>query len=453
MLIEFAITNFRSIKERQIFSLLPSDRVKERHFSLQSVKDYPNLELLPLAMIYGKNNVGKSNLVKAFKALQWLVLNSHHFSVGNLLLANESFAFDTKTQEQPTVFELDFIAADKIRYLFIVEFNKTDILREELHKYVVTTTNKTTTRKLYSRKSGESIQFTDELKGPKKSIEERLTENKLFLSKAVDENNTQLRPIHEFFQQSMHITNMSDGYIGFQTSYFGKVALAQDGPKKMEALNEALRSIDTGILHLEVSKEGELPKNIKIESNEEQLDEKGKREREKLLDMLKHKIKAVHRLFDGREEIGTASIDLENESEGTRKFIALFTKFMALGTTGGVFIVDELERSFHPLLTQVLIKIIANPQTNPKQAQLVFTTHDSSLLNLLDSTLSTDQINILEKDSFGATEIYTVSDIRGLRGDIPWQKWYMSGKLEGIPNINAYQINKTLHSLYGKAQE
>lgn len=451
MLIEFAITNFRSIKERQVFSMLPSDRVKERHLPLQSVgEEYPDLKLLPLAILYGKNNVGKSNLVKAFRALQWLVLNSHKFSLGDLLLANESFAFDIQTQEKPTIFELDFIATDRTRYLFIVEFNKTNILREELHQYV-TNTKKTNTRKLYIRKEGEPIQFTDELKGPKKSIEERLTEKKLFLSKAVDENNVQLRPIYDFFQKYLHITDMSGGYIEFQTRYFGQLTFGHDGHKKMEALNDALRNIDAGILFLEVSKEGEIPKNIKVENSEGQLSEKEKIEVEKILDVLKHKIKAVHRLFDGKEEKGTTTIGLENESEGTRKFIALFTKFMELGTTGGVFIVDELERSFHPLLTQVLIKIMADPKTNPKQAQLIFTTHDSSLLNLLDNALSTDQINILEKDSFGATEIFTVSDIRGLRGDIPWQKWYMSGKLEGIPNISAYQINQTLQAIYGKA--
>ncbi len=446
MLIEFAITNFRSIKERQVFSMLPSVRVKDRNIPLQRVEKY-NLDVLPVAVIYGRNNVGKSNLANSFRALEWLVLNSHRFTVGGKLLANEWFAFDEQTTEAPTIFELDFVAPDKVRYLFLVEFDMSKIIREELYAYSISPTGKTTKRKWYVRNSGEPIQFGDEFKGIKKPIEERLLENVLFLSKAVNENNLQLRPIMNFFQHGIYISDMSDGYIDFQTRYFGKISTENNGSKKMETLNKAVKSIDSGILYLEVAKAATLPKNFQIGEKEEgELTDIEKAQRDKILDTLKHEIKAIHRFFDNKKEKGTKALPLSEESEGTRKFIAVFTKLMELQESNAVFIVDELERSLHPLLTQALVQIITNPINNPNQAQLIFTTHDTNLFEVLDH----DQINILEKDMYGATEIYALSDIRGIRSDIPSQKWYMAGKLGGTPNINFSQITEAILELNEK---
>jgi len=444
MILEFSITNFRSIKGTQTFSMLPSNRVKEREKPLQIVEKYPDLEVLPLALIYGSNNAGKSNFVRAFSALRWLVMNSHRFTVGTSLEPNESFLFDKKTQEAPTVFEVDFIATDKNRYLYIVEFNTSKILREELHYYRVSKTGRLTKRQLFIRSVNAPIKYGDDFLGIKKPIEDRLIENVLFLSKSVQENNKNLRPILDFFRKGITITNMSEGYIDFQLRYFGKVVSKVDKSDKLEAINNALRSIDSDILRIEVQKNTDIPSQYVLEEDGENIDKIEKVKREEILDTLKHDIRAIHRLFDDEKESGEQHIPLAEESEGTRKFIALFAKLMDMGTSGGVFIVDELERSLHPLLTKALLALLTNPKTNPKQAQLIFTSHDVTLFDVLDN----DQINILEKDKYGATEIYTISDIRGLRSGIPIEKWYLSGKLGGIPNINLNQITKNLDKLY-----
>jgi hypothetical protein len=447
MIIEFKITNFRSIKETQIFSMLSSDRVKVRQKPLMIPNEYSTLEVLPVSIIYGANNVGKSNLIKAFFALKWLVTRSHSFTVGNELGANESFELDIQTQKAPTIFELDFITTDEKRYLYIVEFDKVKIIREELHYYRVSKTNRITKRQLFVRLKNEAIKFGDDFRGIKKPIEERLIENMLFLSKAIQENNQDLRPILDFFQNELKITTMSNEHIDFQTRYFGKLAIEEKDGTQLNALNNALKNIDSGILRLEIKKNINIPENILVEEGIDDDDLK-KQLREKLLDTLKHEIQAVHKLFDGETEIGIHNIALGEESEGTRKFIALFPKLMELGLSGGVFIVDELERSLHPLLTKTLIHIFANSQTNPKKAQLIFTSHDTTLFNYLDN----DQINILEKNKYGATEIYAVSDIRGLRTDTPLEKWYLSGKLGGIPNITIDNITQNLSKIYGKAK-
>ena len=182
MIVEFAITNFRSIKERQVFSMLPSDRVKadNRKNALFPILSYKDLNLQTVAGIWGRNSAGKSNLVKAFRAIEWLVLQSHRFTRGDTLQANENFIFDINTQNAATLFEIDFIAKDKKRYFYIIEFNKDEILREELHYYVVSHLERTNTRKLFVRRNGEAVSFGEDFKGSHKI---RVLPNFLFLSK------------------------------------------------------------------------------------------------------------------------------------------------------------------------------------------------------------------------------------------------------------------------------
>jgi uncharacterized protein len=443
MLIEFAITNFRSIKERQVLSMLPSDRVKTetRKNILYPIMGYKDLNLLTIAAIWGRNSAGKSNIVKAFKALYWLVRHSHRFTKGDFLQANESFLFDIGFQKQPTVFEIDFVAEDKKRYLYLIEFNKESILREELHYYVVSHTGKTNKRKLYIRHNGQPISYGDDYKGAKKTVETRTRTNVLFLSKLIADDDKFLEPIFSYLT-NFNISDFSESYIDFQTRYFAKVA-TDSGSSDMETLNTALRNIDTGILYIKSSKLDTLPKNISIELEQldEELNDEQRRKRDELVDTLKTEIKSTHRLFDGNKEIGIyETFPLGEESEGTRKFIAVFSALMLMLKKGQILIVDEFEKSFHPHITKTLISLLGNPQINTNGTQLIFTTHDDNSMDILDY----DQINLVNKDYTGATEIYTVSDIRGLRGEVSPAKRYLRGEFEAIPTINNLSIHRSL---------
>lgn len=442
MIVEFAITNFRSIKERQVFSMLPSDRVKadNRKNALFPILSYKDLHLQTIAGIWGRNSAGKSNLVKAFRAIEWLVLQSHRFTRGDALQANEYFLFDINTQNAATLFEIDFIAKDKKRYLYIVEFNKDEMLREELHYYVVSHSERTNLRKLFVRRNGEGISFGEDFRGSHKI---RVLPNVLFLSKSVNEDNPFLNPIYDFFKKDFSVSDFSEGYTNFQPPYFAKIA-NDNASSDMDILNNALVNTDTGILHLTTSKSDKLPKNFLVEERpDEELNDEQRQKRDLLVDILKTEIKAVHRLFDGDKEIGTHSITLGQESEGTRKFVAVFSALMQAIKSGNLFVIDEFDKSFHPLLTKTLISLLANPKINVNGAQLIVTTHDAELMDIFDN----DQINLIQKDYTGATEIYKVSDIRGLRGDVSIAKRYLRGELEGIPIINNASIHQSLVEL------
>lgn len=446
MLIEFSVTNFRSIKERQTLSMLSSDRVKseDRRNALFPISQYKNLDLLTCAAIYGKNSAGKSNIIKAFKAIEWLVLHSHSFTRGNRLEANETFQFSTDFAQIPTLFEIDFLAKDGKRYLYTIEFNKEEILREELHYFAVTSTGKTTKRKLYIRLAHQPISYGDDFKGLRKPIEERTLQNVLFLSKSISENNSFLGSVFDFFQTGFRISDFSEGYNDIQTKFFAKLA-SEKSSLDMKILNDALVSIDTGILELTSARLEELPPNFRFKDiSEDELSDEEKKKRDELIDTLKTEMRAVHRLFDGIAEIGTKSIPLKEESEGTQKFIAVFSTLIQLLKSGTLMVVDEFDKSFHPHLTQTLISLLANPNVNKNGAQLIFTTHDNTLLDILDN----DQINLVQKDFMGATEIYTVSDIRGLRGDVANSKRYLRGELEAVPNINKSSLYQSLELEY-----
>jgi AAA15 family ATPase/GTPase len=442
MLIEFAVTNFRSIKERQSISMLPSDRVKaeNRKNPLFQIPGYKDLEVLTLAALWGKNSAGKSNIIKAFYGLHWLVRRSHNFTQGDFLDANEYFLFDLGFESRPTIFEIDFVGADQKRYAYLVEFTRLEIRREELYLYVVGATGKTNRRKLYVRQSGQPMSFGDEFKGLKKPIEERTRPNVLFLSKSIGENNSFLEPVFSFFRNGLRIDDFAEGYENYQ-GYFTKVA-TDPASQDMEKLNTALRDIDTGILYLKITKTDILPKNIKmVEVPDEDMNEEQRTKRDELVDMLKTEIKAVHRMFNGSEEIGLfEDFPLGEESEGTQKFIAVFSALLSLLKTGKLIIVDEFEKSFHPHLTKTLLSLLINPKINTHGTQIIFTTHDNSLMDILDN----DQINLVQKDFTGATEIYTISDIRGLRSDIATSKRYTRGDFEGIPTINTAALYRSL---------
>ena len=433
MLIEFAVTNFRSIKERQSISMLPSERVKpeNRKNTLFPIKQYKDLELLTVAAIFGGNGAGKSNLIKAFKAMKWLVLQSHRFTRGDTLHANEYFAFDNY-HAQPTIFEITFIGNDKKQYLYKIEFDKNAIKKEELHYFVVSATGKITKRKLYVRVGKDDMSFGDDFKGTKKI---NLIAEILFLSKSIHEGDEFLTSVFDFFKNGFRISDFSNEQNDFQLRYFGNATLSEN-KEKLAILNEALHNIDSGILSVDVKKVAHLPENIRIKDIDES-DEDAQAAREKLLNILKTEIYTTHRLFENEKEIGSHSLKLQQESEGTQKFIAIFLALQELLQEGSLIIIDEMERSLHPLLTDALLKMLLNPLNNPNGAQVIFSTHTPYILDRLDF----DQVNLVQKDEFGATEVYRISDIRNVRPDTLLSRAYLHGVFEGIPTISNLYVS------------
>ncbi len=418
MLISFSANNFRSIKNTQTISL-EATSYNERKILPFNISDKKNI--VPIAVIYGANAAGKSNVIKILKALEWFVLISNKLDPGDNIIANDFFAFDLNYRKEPTTFEIDFIAKDGIRYRFKVSFTQKEVLYESLYQSI--NRKKETWQKLYIREKGKEMDFGEFLKGPQKQIEELLIENQLFLSKAANHKNAQLRPVFEYFKDSLYVNILTEASDELQLRMLARII--SENKKYLDLLNNILEQIDVGILGIDIA-EAKLPQGL-VEFGEKVKDE----DKKQFLDMMKFELKTQHRLFDQEKEIGIQNLSLKEASEGTQKFISLFRQIISILEEGGVWVIDELDKSFHPLLTQLIIRLFTNPETNPNKAQLLFSTHDATLIDTLDK----DTIYIIQKNTKGETQVRRVSEQRGLRNDTPLEKWYMEGRIGGIPNI------------------
>ena len=150
---------------------------------------------------------------------------------------------------------------------------------------------------------------------------------------------------------------------------------------------------------------------------------------------INYEIKTVHNIVDNMPGLSQQQeFPLERESDGTRNLFFIAYNLLYYFEQGRVMIIDEFEKSLHPHIVQKLIKLVHDPDINTNNAQLIFTTHAA---NLLDNELfRRDQIWFTEKDENGVTDLFSLSDIDGVRKNIPLDKWYLSGRFGATPVID-----------------
>lgn len=437
MLLNFAITNFRSIKTRQVFSMMPSPKVKNRFVSLNIASKYgERIGGVRAAVLYGPNNAGKSNTLTAFKALALLVENSHKLNIGEKIKANEAFAFDLEWNQEPTTFEVDFVAKNGTRYVYQVAFTKEKIITETLDYYNISETGKMTLNKVFHRKNEkEDVSFGD-FKGEKKRLAKELNPNQLLLSKAANNNYETVAPVYQYFSSHLSVMMLDESGRDFReiaSNALAKFLIENKESFIFDTINEVIASFDTGILRFEVTENEETNFRFPASISDE--------EQKKIIEQFKYKIQTVHKLFQGNKEIGTTNLNLSEESLGTNKLFVLLSIVLTALKDGDTLIIDELDKSLHRNITLNIIQLFHNPTSNPNGAQLIFSTHDVSLL--IDDVLNRDQMWLIEKDECGASDLYSVAEIEGLRPDIPLEKWYMTGRLGATPNIS----NRTIYNI------
>lgn len=427
MLIEFAITNFRSIKEKQVFSMLPAAKIKtnDNPSNLTNSETSPyNLSVLKSSIIYGANASGKSNLLRAITVLKILVLNSINNKLDEKIKPYEPFRLDVTNKTQPVDFEIDFIANRK-RYNYKISFSDKEFVYEALFFYPYNQKSK-----LFVREANKPISYGSYFKGSK-SFE--LLNNQLLLSKAGTMSIEPLQDCYRFFSKSLYCSIIHDTqYDALLIDLLAKMlAEKQSTAATLNNLNKLLRVADTGITSI-ISKERNVdafkfPKDL--------LDE----ERKKIVEKYKHSITTKHKLYYGSKETGEELFDLNEESTGTIKLLALGRMILDALKNGATVIVDELDKSLHPLLTRLLIKLFNSEKNNPNNAQLIFASHDISLID--QKLFRRDQIWLTEKDDFGSSRIYPMSDFTGISKVRPLEDWYLRGRFGGIPEIKEFELD------------
>jgi len=406
MLLQFKVSNFRSIGEEQALSLGPSENQKEYP---ENILTQGNYNALGLIGIYGPNGSGKSNVLKAFARFFQMIKKSSKGSSSDKL-NYDPFLLRKGWETKPTCFEIVFILKEK-RYRYGFSYNERDILEEYLFR-------KTLSREVsIFQRSGDTIDVSSSLKANAKIIDasiEATRDNGLFLSAMDSLNIKEANDIFKMLKNTIYID-------GNKTSYLGTMPAVWEDGAIQKMVKKHFTRLQLG------------PVDLKAEA-QESVGEEDKR----------YKIFAEHIYFDenGQDSGKTRSWDfLKRESSGTIKALELASPILIALAIGGILTIDEIEANMHPLLTLDTINLFLSKDTNPKGAQLIFTTHDTNLLSY--SKLRRDQIYFAEKNRWNSTELYSLSDFVYLnedgtkagkeRPDSDKEKRYIEGRYGAIP--------------------
>ena len=415
MLIQFTVKNFRSIRDKQVLSLVRSKSVEHAETHSFEPRLTNAIPLLRSAAVYGANASGKSNLLKALTAMRKVVVRSAAESQRGKKLSVSPFLFDTRTDQKPSEFEVVFVV-DDTRYQYGFSATQEHIVEEWLMAYPKGRMQRWFSRSLDSNTKDYTWEMGDKLSGQKQLWQEATRSNALFLSTAVQLNSTQLQPVFDWFEDTLRIVSIDGWDPSFTASLCVKFAMK-------DKILDFLRAADLGVSDLRVRKQEfdprHLPEDIPAPLRQSIIDEfKGK----DVVDL-----KTIHTTAQGEQ----IEFDFEQESDGTRKFFSLADPWLDTLEHGYVLVVDELHDNLHPHMVRFLVDLFHNNQTNPNNAQLIFSTHETSILS--QDVFRRDQIWFCEKDEAQATRLFPLTDFSPRKGLENLERSYLSGRYGALP--------------------
>jgi AAA15 family ATPase/GTPase len=425
MLVEFRVGNYRSFSEKQTLSLVAS---KDTELD-DNCLDQGKLRLLRAAGIYGPNASGKSNLIRALFTMQQII--EEPAKPGEKLPVTP-FKLDEKYSKEPSSFEVTFFHG-KVRYQYGFTATAERIYDEWLYAYPKGRAQ-TWFERNFNRKTGETEwNFGSYLKGEREKLKDRTINNILFLSAGAQWNNKQLTNVYEWFSEKLRIILRSERTPIITIDMLKSTEEEKKWKKLSHAyINNMMQRADFGIYGINIREE-----EIDVEEVEFPPD-MPEEIRNKILKNLAVRVEFIHRAEPTGKDIHFSPLE---ESDGTRRFFELAGPWLLAILEGMTLLVDELEASLHPLLVRELIEVIQSPEVNASGAQLVFTTHDTTLLD--PELFRRDQIWFTEKNEEGTTQLYSMSDYkeRPVRKGEAMQKGYLAGRYGAIPIIEAFELN------------
>ncbi|MGG6898837.1 AAA family ATPase [Rhizobium sp. BR 315] len=408
MLLEFRVKNFRSIRDEAILSLAASadatlEETHTRETGLEKVR-----RVLNTAAIYGANASGKSNVIRALQFMHLMVTTSNQVQPDqpNILAP---FRMRPDHESEPSLFEATFLIGGK-RYQYGFELTRTHIISEWLLVYERAKPQVWFSRTYNEKKKNRyDYTYSDYFSGTKKLWETATRKETLFLTTAIQLNNEQLKPLYQRFSEDMAIfpEGGSIGY-GFSANF------AEESSRNKSRVETLISAADTGICKVSFTKQPGRQYQINLTTGVPEI-----RDTELEVPQFGH-------LADGQ----VYEFEYGDESAGTQILFSLAGPILDILERGRLLIVDELDRSLHPLLVHKIVEMFNDPQLNTKGAQLIFTTHDVSLLD--GNKLRRDQIWFAEKDAGQASHLFPLLEFSPRKGEA-LEKGYLGGRYGGIP--------------------
>ena len=416
MLIEFSVTNYRSFLTTQSLTLTVNSatELREENSYISPVSNLPRL--LRSAVVYGPNAAGKTNLVQAIAFMKRFILSSAKESQKGEKIDATQFLFNQQSSRNSSEFEVLFIQ-DGIRYQYGFAVNSERVTGEWLFAYPEGRAQKWFERNFDPETQNDIWYFGPKFTGHRKVWQEATRSNALFLSTAIQLNNEQLKPVFNWFDHKLHVIGQGKNISpGFSANECEKEEKKKKVLKFMNASDPSIT--DIFLEKKEFSMEdlpAEMPKHLKEEISRD-LDGK------KLTSLF-----FMHLSSDKGEDV---LLEFSEESAGTCKLFALAGPWLDVLDNGHVLFIDELDTSLHPHLVRFLLNLFHNPETNRHNAQLIFTTHDTTVLD--QTLMRRDQVWFVEKDAENATRLYPLSDYKPRKGEA-LQKGYLYGRYGALP--------------------
>lgn len=410
MIIEFSVENFRSFRDKQILSFVAAKNKPDQISNTISTGISTPPNILSSTVIYGANASGKSNLIKAIQYMQAVVTRSAT-KTPDQPFKKQQFRLDATSENHESEFEITFII-EAVRYEYGFSLNSERITREYLLVYKSFKPQRWFDRTYNPNTQKDEYEFSASLKGKKSTWVESTRHNSLFLSMAVQLNSEMLKPIFKWFSNNLVIWNETSP---LNAQFSIDKLRTQEGAKE---ICNFLNSADIDVDHIDIMTKKVPGQSVHFDFSTGKTEVRNEEVEENLL------------LFYHHTQSAKAAFSLEEESEGTRNLLFLAGPILDILSKGLVLLIDELDTSLHTLLVRRLIELFHNPSVNTKGAQLIFSTHDTSVLN--SDVFTPDQIWFVEKDIDLASNLFSLIEFSPRKNEA-LEKGYLIGRYGALP--------------------
>lgn len=432
-LLSFHGENIRSFRDAFEISLVASalaekDVIRQVHWR----QGGRPIGILPAAGVFGSNGSGKSNLIKAMDDMRLHVLHSFRAGSPTGGIPRRSFFLDPEAKLAPSRFEIDIVLAG-VRHQYGFELDDEQVIEEWAYHYPFGKAA------LIFRRQGDRVYLGALERAKGRAVSDLLRPNALFLSTAASANHPILLPLYRWFERNLRLADE-------KSRPFRQALTTQllDESTRREQVLAFLRAADFGITgakkhELDTLMRDRLQRAVRILAGVEG-ESDNLQEGPTFVDL---GVRLVHQGAGGEIDF-----DIGDESLGTLVWFGLIGPVVESLADGSVFLADELDASLHPALASEIIRLFQDSDTNPRQAQLVFNSHDTTLLG--DTTkkplLGRDQVWFSEKRQDGSSRLYALSELNPRKQEAIGSR-YLSGRYGATPILSHQEFSAAARSI------
>lgn len=421
MLVDFRVTNFRSIRSEQCLSFVASpDKTHAQTHCVETGRTDVT-RLLRSAVVYGANASGKSNLIHALTTMQMLVLHSSHLLQSQFSECYTPFLLDQNSRQHPTEFEVT-VVIDDLRYQYGFRYDASRIVGEWLLVYRGNKAQRWFEYHYNPETDANewqpfSIYFKGEKKGQRDLWKLNTGQRVLFLTQAAQSNSAQLKPLFDWFVNDLVV-------LPARAEFNLAPTLQRLGDPYYK--DWVLRLMNAADIHIT---------DIKVQSRKgQQIEftfEPGKTPEFVAMDSEIPDVEFCHETSHGTQQW----FDRRYESYGTLRLLGYAAPLLQALEQGKLLVIDEFDTSLHPLLTRYILKLMHSPHLLSKGAQLWMTTHDTSLLDPM--LVRRDQVWFVEKKQDQSTELYALTEFSPRKQEAI-ERGYLQGKYGAVPFLSNF---------------